>query len=202
MLDRLNQSLEYILNMSWQNRSFLLLIAAILLTSYIVTLLSGGRLLYLGIVPRRVLGLRGILFAPFLHANFNHLFFNSIPLLVFSNFLLIEGLDYFVQLSILLIVSSGFLTWLIGKPGLHIGASSVITGYWIVLVCNILQHATLTAVILGVISLYYFAGIFFGIFPSQKSVSWEGHLSGFVCGLAINYFFTLPIPLPSLTFLY
>lgn len=89
---------------------------------------------------------------------------------------------------------SGVLIWLFAKPGIHVGASSVITGYWGLLVSDIVQQGTLTAIILGIISLYYFAGIFFGIFPSKKGVSWEGHLFGLLAGLATSYLMGYLVP--------
>ncbi len=67
------------------------------------------------------------------------------------------------------------------------GASGLITGYWGLLITDILQQGTLTAIILGVISLYYFAGIFLGVFPGKKGVSWEGHLFGLLAGLITSY---------------
>lgn len=100
------------------------------------------------------------MFAPLLHANFNHLFFNSIPLVVLSNFILINGLLYFLYVTLFITLLSGFLIWCFAKPGIHLGASSLITGYWGLLVSDILQQGTVTAIILGIISLYYFAGIF------------------------------------------
>ncbi|RZP01644.1 MAG: rhomboid family intramembrane serine protease, partial [Flavobacteriales bacterium] len=39
---------------------------------------------YLGIYPRKLEGLRGILFSPFIHGDTKHLFNNSVPLLVLS----------------------------------------------------------------------------------------------------------------------
>lgn len=39
-----------------------------------------GGLDVFGILPRQLLGLRGIFFAPFLHGGFQHLVTNSIPL--------------------------------------------------------------------------------------------------------------------------
>ena len=46
---------------------------------FFATVATGGTLLSYGIIPRNVTGLRGILFAPFLHGSFAHLLANSIP---------------------------------------------------------------------------------------------------------------------------
>ena len=48
---------------------------------FVVNSLLGGALLSLGVIPRTTVGLRGILFAPFLHGSLNHLVANSIPFL-------------------------------------------------------------------------------------------------------------------------
>lgn len=187
MLDQLTASLDQIINQTQANWHTLLIILLVPWLVFILNALMGKRLLFLGIIPRHILGLPGILFAPLLHANFNHLFFNSIPLLVLSNFILVNGLTYFLWVTVIITLLSGVLIWLFAKPGIHVGASSLITGYWGLLVSDIVQQGTLTAIILGIISLYYFAGIFFGIFPSKKGVSWEGHLFGLLAGLVTSY---------------
>ncbi|ASQ45503.1 rhomboid family intramembrane serine protease [Legionella clemsonensis] len=187
MLDEINRSLYVIIQQTKADINLLLIILGIPWLVYFINLFLNNRLLYFGIIPRRIYGLPGILFAPLLHANFNHLFFNSIPLVVLSNFILINGLPYFLYVTLIITLLSGLLIWCFAKPGIHIGASSLITGYWGLLVSDILQQGTVTAIILGVISLYYFAGIFLGIFPSKKGVSWEGHLFGLVAGLATSY---------------
>jgi len=94
MLDELNASLALIINQTKMNAPVLGLIVLSLWGVFVITSID-RRLLYLGIIPRRLYGLPGILFAPFLHANFNHVFFNTIPLVVLSNFLLMNGLTYF-----------------------------------------------------------------------------------------------------------
>jgi membrane associated rhomboid family serine protease len=187
MLDQLLDSLNLIISQTQANFKTLAVILAILWSVFFLNLLLGKRLLYLGIIPRHLFGLPGIFFAPFLHANFNHLFFNSIPLAVLANFLLINGLTYFLWVTLAIIVFSGILIWCFAKPGIHVGASALITGYWGLLVTDILQQGTTTAIILGVISLYYFAGIFYGVFPGKKGVSWEGHLFGLLAGFATSY---------------
>ena len=187
MLEAINASLDLIISQTQGNEKNLGIILAIPWGVYFINLLLGKRLLLLGIIPRRIYGLPGILFAPLLHADFNHIFFNSIPLLVLSDFLLIHGLHYYLIVTGFITVVSGFLIWCFAKPGIHIGASALITGYWALLVSDIYNQGSITALMLGGISLYYFAGIFFGIFPSQKGVSWEGHLFGLLAGLALGF---------------
>ena len=98
-------------------------------------------------------------------------------------------MDYYLQVTLCITLLSGVLIWCFAKPGIHVGASAVITGYWALLVSNMYQEGTLTAIILGIVSVYYFAGIFLGVFPGRKGVSWEGHLFGLVAGFATSYFF-------------
>ncbi|MGL5743109.1 MAG: rhomboid family intramembrane serine protease [Legionella sp.] len=186
MLDELNNSLNLIISQTKNNMTILVVILLIPWCFFLISLVFRPILL-LGITPRRIRGLPGILFAPVLHANFNHIFFNSIPLVVLSNFILINGLSYFLVVTVMIDVLSGFATWCFAKPGLHVGASGVVTGYWGFLVSNIYQSGTLTTIILGIISVYYFAGIFLGIFPKDKGVSWESHLFGLLAGLATSY---------------
>jgi membrane associated rhomboid family serine protease len=187
MLDELNASLNLIISQTQLNTNTLMIIIAVPWIVFMMSELSGKRLLWLGIIPRRIYGLPGIVCAPFLHADFNHLFFNSIPLLVLSDFLLIHGLEYYLYVTAIITFISGMLIWCFAKPGIHIGASALITGYWGLLVSNIYEQGSITAIILGVISLYYFAGIFLGIFPREKGVSWQGHFFGLLAGLATSY---------------
>lgn len=80
----------------------------------------------LGIRPGKWSGLRGVLFSPFIHADLGHLWSNTIPSLV-----LITGLSYFyrnISMKVLLVglILSGCMTWVIGRPSYHIGASGLI----------------------------------------------------------------------------
>jgi membrane associated rhomboid family serine protease len=194
MIDELMNSLNLIVAQTQNNLYTLGIILLIPWAIFFITRFINNKILLLGIIPRRVFGLPGILCAPLLHANFNHIFFNSIPLVVLSNFILINGLKYYLIVTLIITVLSGFAIWCFAKPGLHIGASALITGYWGFLVCNIYQNGTLTTIILGLLSLYYFVGIFLGIFPREKGVSWEGHLFGLLAGLATSYIFRLYHP--------
>ena len=140
-----------------------------------------------GIYPRSLRGLPGIFFSPFLHADFNHLFFNTIPLLALANFVLMQGLPTFIHVTFYIVVISGALVWLIGRRGIHIGASSLIMGFWSYLLDFAYFHQTSFTLIIAIITIYYFGGLILGLFPTQEKVSWEGHLTGFLGGLVAAY---------------
>lgn len=185
-LNEIATDLSLFIEQSKMNVQYLEIIVMILFGVFITTQLFPP-LIRLGIWPRRIWGLPGIFFAPLLHLNFNHLFFNCIPLLILSDFILIYGLPYYLMVTAYIAIMSGFLIWCFAKPGIHVGASAVITGYWGFLVLNIYQQGTVMSIFLGIICLYYFAGIFLGIFPREKGVSWEGHLFGLLAGFATSY---------------
>jgi membrane associated rhomboid family serine protease len=188
MLDQINLNLYQIIYLTQQNEVTLLKFSFILFAVYFVNLLLGQRLLLLGIVPRTPFGLIGIFCSPFLHANFNHLFFNLIPFIILSDFILIQGVDYYLHVSFYIALISGGLTWCFAKEGIHVGASGVITGYWGLLVTQAYFYGGFIAYLLAAVCVYYFAGIFLGIFPREKGVSWEGHLFGLIAGGIVAYF--------------
>jgi membrane associated rhomboid family serine protease len=194
-MNNLTDSVLTLVEQTKANYEILAIITAILWAFYVLSVLTGRRLLILGIIPRKPYGLPGIIFCPFLHADFNHIFFNTIPLLVLSNFILFQGLDVFFKVTIIITLVSGILVWLFAKDGIHVGASGVITGYWGYLIMDAYQQPTITSIILGVVCIYYFAGIFFGIFPGKKGISWEAHLFGLLAGLLTSYLMTYGLPL-------
>ncbi|MDP3353131.1 MAG: rhomboid family intramembrane serine protease, partial [Flavobacteriaceae bacterium] len=80
----------------------------------------------LGVYPRTLSGFKGVFFSPFIHANAQHLFNNSIPLLV-----LLLALGYFyrpIAFKILFFgwIGTGILTWVVARPSFHIGASGIV----------------------------------------------------------------------------
>lgn len=182
MLSELTANLDFIIYQTKNHASYLAMIAGLPTLFFFVNLILGRRLFYLGLVPRTGQGLIGIVFAPLLHANFQHLFFNLLPLVVLSDFILLQGLNFYLKITAMITLISGFLIWCLGKRALYIGASALITGYWGFLVGNIFQQRDFRALILGLLSIYYFAGIFFGLFPGKKGVSWQGHLLGLIAG--------------------
>lgn len=151
--------------------------------------LCDGSWYHLGIYPREFWGLGGIFTSPLIHADLKHLLSNSIPI-----FLLSWCLCYFYKdlgyLAFLLIwISSGFFTWLLGRPSWHIGASGLIYGLSFFLFFSgvLRRHIPLLAIAMLVVFLY--GSTVWNMFPIsellQENVSWEGHLAGAIAGFAL-----------------
>ncbi|MFD0761113.1 rhomboid family intramembrane serine protease [Lutibacter aestuarii] len=150
-----------------------------------------------GVYPKSIKGLRGIIFAPFIHSNIKHLASNTIPLAVMLGCLYYFYFKVANKVLILGMLISGFLTWLIARPSYHIGASGVIY----LLVSFIFfsgifrKYYRLIAVSLTVVFLY--GSMVWYIFPVEERISWEGHLSGFLTGFVFAFIFKNIGPKPE-----
>lgn len=136
-----------------------------------------------GIVPRNLIGLRGILFAPFLHGGLGHLIGNTIPFLVLGWFVMLREISDFFVVSIISALVSGLGTWLFGAPGIHIGASGVIFGYLGYLLLRGYFERSAIAIAMSLFVCVLYGSLLFGLSPFQTGISWEGHLFGFLGGI-------------------
>ncbi len=142
-----------------------------------------GGLDQFGIIPRHLIGLRGILFAPFLHSGLGHLIGNTVPFLVLGWLVMLrETRDFFV-VSILSALVSGLGTWLFGATGIHLGASGVIFGYLGYLLARGYFERSVTAIAMSLFVGTLYGSLIWGLSPLQQGVSWEGHLFGFLGGI-------------------
>lgn len=139
-----------------------------------------------GIYPLTARGLPGIFFSPFIHADFGHLFNNSLSL-----FFLGVALFYFYsevagRVFILTYFLTGLLVWIAGRPAWHIGASGLVYGLASFLFFSgiIRRHFRLIALSLLIVFLY--GSMVWGIFPgTYRNVSWESHMLGFFVGIVL-----------------
>ena len=144
---------------------------------------------YLGIVPRNSLGLIGILTGPLIHANFVHLFSNSIPLLVLGiivfNFYRTIAFEIFIWIYLI----SGLCVWIVGENASHIGASGLIYGFASFIFFSGLFRRELKSILLAILVAIVYGSILRGIFPGNPAISWQGHLFGAMAGGLCAYFF-------------
>jgi len=138
----------------------------------------------MGIQPRTIQGLWGILFSPFLHSGIKHLCANSGALF----FLLSISLTYSRKKTaialIYITILGGGMVWLFGSPGsLHIGASGIIFGLIGFLICSGWSHQNLKAVAVSMIVFFFYGGALLSLLIVLPGVSWSGHFFGFVSGV-------------------
>jgi membrane associated rhomboid family serine protease len=149
------------------------------------------RLESFGVTPRTRSGLVGIFAAPFLHANLEHLINNTIPLTVLLLLLAGSKAQSWAIVAYIVLLS-GALLWLFGRPATHIGASSLIYGLVTYLIVSGIREQRVVPMIISiVVGLLYGGTLASGLLPRLGSqVSWEGHLFGAMAGGVVAYLMT------------
>lgn len=155
--------------------------------------LLGNRLDDLGIAPRTQDGLRGILFAPWLHAGFSHLLANSAPFLALGWFVLLRGYRDFFTATFWAMLVGGLGVWLIGETGsVHLGSSILVFGYLGYLLAGGLFDHNLQTLTLTLVALFLYGTLLWGVLPLEVGVSWQGHLFGLLGGGLAAYLRSRP----------
>jgi len=169
----------------WQQIPLLLGCVALLWGIECVNALLDHRLNRWGILPRTFAGLVGIPLSPFLHGSFAHLILNTVPLVTLGSFVAFYGTRIFLAVSLWIILLSGAALWLLGRSAYHIGASSVLFGYFGYLVARGWYERSVTALLVALLTLGLYGSIVWGALPTRSYISWEGHLSGLLAGVLV-----------------
>lgn len=142
-----------------------------------------------GIMPRRLWGLMGIVTAPMVHGSWEHLLSNSFPLFVLSAITLYFFRKVAMRAFWMIFFLTGFSVWLLARPVLHIGASGVVYGLVAFIFWNGIFRRSLRSIILALIVMVFYSGMFLGILPDQEGISWESHLLGSLAGIFTSFWF-------------
>ena len=186
----------------WQQIPLLLGCVALLWSIECINALLNHRLNRWGILPRTFTGLVGILLSPFLHGSFAHLILNTVPLVTLGSFVAFYGTRIFVSVSLWIMLLSGAALWLLGRSAYHVGASSVVFGYFGYLVARGWYERSVTALLVTLVTLGLYGGMAWGVLPTRFYISWEGHLFGLLAGVLVARLTTpqrRDTPVPNLT---
>jgi membrane associated rhomboid family serine protease len=137
-----------------------------------------------GIIPHSVEGIDGILFSPFLHDGWEHLYGNAVPLILLGTFVLAGGVRRFIWSTVLIMLVAGVGVWFIGESGtVVVGASGVIFGYLgLLLARGLVERSWWNFGVALFIGLLYWYQLF-NVLPTDQRISWQGHLLGLVGGV-------------------
>ncbi|MDR0795844.1 MAG: rhomboid family intramembrane serine protease [Tannerella sp.] len=177
-----------------------LLIVSLPWIVYLIEIISSVGLTKFGLYPLEWKGLTGIITMPLLHEGANHLMSNtpSLFLLVFGLFLFFRRKSW--QILLCLYLTSGMMTWFMGRANsVHVGASGLVYAlagfHFISGVIRKVPRQMAFALLVA----FLYGGFIWAFFPSlykYTSVSWEGHLSGLLTGIAFAFYFRHSGPPP------
>ncbi len=146
---------------------------------------------FLGVYPRHLEGLRGILTMPFIHADLKHLFSNSVPLLILGAALIFFYRELALRVFLWIYFLDGFWLWLGGRENFHIGASGLVYGLSSFLFFSGIFRRDTRLIAISLLVVFLYGGLLWGIFPDflGVEVSWEAHLYGAAAGLLLAWVF-------------
>ena len=185
-------------NMSIERQRLLHSIIIPLLFVIALWMIKGAELIFqidlgfLGIYPRRVEGLPGILLSPLIHGDVRHLAANTIPLLVLGTAIFHFYREIAWKVIVLLYLVPGIWVWFGARDAYHIGASGLIYGLASFLFFSGLIRRDGKLMALSLLIVFLYGSMVWGIFPNfipEKRISWESHLLGMVAGLILAIYF-------------
>lgn len=142
----------------------------------------------LGIRPRTLVGIPGIVMAPFLHQGFGHLAGNSLPLLILGLVLALAGLRQLISATLIIILVTGACVWLLGSSGtVHIGASGLVFGYLGFLLVKGFIEKRVRWIVVSMVTGFFYASYLHGLLPGGEGISWLSHFFGFVSGILASW---------------
>jgi membrane associated rhomboid family serine protease len=156
---------------------------------YLITLALNLDLSRMGILPRDMIGILGILSGPIVHANFSHLLSNTMPLLIlgWTIFFFYSKVSY--KSFIVIYVLTGLFVWLFAREVYHIGASGIVYGFVSFLFFSGIFRRDNKSIAIALIVTFLYGGIVWGVLPGQKGISWESHLFGGIAGIITAFIF-------------
>jgi membrane associated rhomboid family serine protease len=166
-----------------------LVFVGILWTVFIIDEALGLRLARFGLRPGSLPGLLGILTAPLLHGNFQHILSNTLPM-----FIAMTATLYIYPNSALRVIpavwlGSGLLAWFFARPNLHIGASGLIYGLLAFVFVSGILRRDMRSVSVSLLVGFLYGSMVWGVLPTRPQMSWEMHLTGAIMGVLMAFVF-------------
>ena len=142
-----------------------------------------------GLRPRDLQGLLGVFTAPLLHSDLEHIFSNTMPLLVSLTAMLYLYPNSSIRVIPMVWLGCGLLAWLIGRPSIHIGASGFVYGLLAFIMLSGVLRRDMRSVGVALMVWFLYGSMIWGVLPIKPRMSWEMHLSGALLGVAMAWLY-------------
>lgn len=169
--------------------SFPLIMTLLLYFIKLYETINDIHLTYLGVYPKSIKGLIGIITHPFVHADWTHLLNNSVSLFFLSLAIIYFYKKIAAQIIPLLWLVTGFWLWIFGRESYHIGASTLVYAFSSFLFFSGVFRKNKSLAIVSMLIVFLYGSMVWGIFPMNVQISFEGHLAGFLAGLTFAFYY-------------
>ncbi|PLX10931.1 MAG: rhomboid family intramembrane serine protease [Marinilabiliales bacterium] len=164
---------------------FLIIIWIIKITEVLLNI----NFVFLGIYPLKLKGLIGIITAPLIHSDFQHLIANSIPILILGT-----GLFYFYnKIAYKVFFLSYFIAniwiWFGARQAYHIGASGLVYSFASFLFVSGVIRKNIKLMAISLLVVFLYGSMVWGLLPLQPHISWESHLMGAIAGMILAIYY-------------
>ena len=158
-------------------------------TVFIIDQGFGLRLGQFGLRPGSIAGLAGVFTAPLLHANFEHILSNTLPMLVALTATLYLYPNSALRVIPAIWLGSGLLAWFFARPNLHIGASGLIYGLLAFVFVSGVLRRDMRSISVSLLVAFLYGSMVWGVLPVRPHMSWEMHLTGAAMGVLMAFVF-------------
>jgi membrane associated rhomboid family serine protease len=142
-----------------------------------------------GILPRTIEGLKGIVFYPLIHGSLEHLFSNTIPLLMLGWCLFYFYGNLALKTIFWIYLMSGMWIWISARDSYHIGASGLVYGLVTFLFFSGWYRKEKKVAAISMLVIFLYGSLWWGMLPVKKDVSFEGHIWGALAGFLLAFIF-------------
>ena len=142
-----------------------------------------------GILPRTAEGLKGILFYPLIHGSIEHLFSNTVPLLMLGWCLFYFYREIAFKTFFWIYLMSGVWIWISARESYHIGASGLVYGLVTFLFFSGWFRKEKKVAAISMLVIFLYGGLWWGMLPIKEDISFEGHIWGAFAGLLLAVVF-------------
>lgn len=142
-----------------------------------------------GVEPRTSQGLLHMPTMLFVHASPEHLWNNVLAFFILTTTLFFFYYEIAIPVFLIMWVFSPILLFVIGRDNVHVGASVLIYAEFAFLFFSGIFRKNLNTKRISMAVGFVYGYTVWYMFPIEQQVSWEGHISGFLCGIMLAWYF-------------